>query len=88
MPAAKSIERRIVMLAFGAELHLTDPTMGYKEVLRKGEEILKVTPNGYMLHQFENPANPRVFFQSVFVICLAGSKRFRNHFIFIYTDSL
>src|ERR1017187_8786673 len=60
MPETMSLERRILLLAFGAKIVLTPGPNGMKGAIAKAEEILRETPNGCMLRQFNNLANPEI----------------------------
>jgi len=60
MPDSMSVERRRLMLAYGATFDLTPREKGMKGSIARAEEIIASTPNSWMPQQFENPANLEV----------------------------
>jgi len=60
MPESMSIERRRLMLAYGAEFDLTPREKGMKGAIARAQEIIDSMPGSWMPQQFENPANLEV----------------------------
>jgi cysteine synthase A len=57
MPDSMSIERRRLMLAYGASFDLTPREKGMKGAIARAQELVAATPGAWMPQQFENPAN-------------------------------
>ncbi len=60
MPDTMSVERRKLLLVFGAELVLTPGKEGMKGAIKKAVELTESTPNAVMPQQFKNPSNPEI----------------------------
>ncbi len=64
MPETMSIERRKIIMAYGAELVLTDGAKGMKGAIEKAEEMAKEIPDSFIPGQFVNPSNPEAHFNT------------------------
>ncbi len=64
MPDSMSVERRLLMKAYGAELVLTDGAEGMKGAIAKADELAKEIPNSFVAGQFVNPSNPQAHYET------------------------
>ena len=64
MPDSMSIERQLLMRAYGAEVVLTPGAEGMTGAIAKAEALARATPNSFIAGQFENPANARAHFET------------------------
>ena len=64
MPDSMSMERRMLMKAYGAELVLTPGSEGMKGAIAKAQELAREIPDSFIPGQFENPANPQAHYDA------------------------
>ena len=64
MPDSMSLERRMLMRAFGAELVLTDGALGMNGAIERAEELVKTIPDAIIAGQFTNKSNPQAHYKT------------------------
>ena len=79
MPETMSMERRLLMGAYGAELVLTPGAEGMKGAIARAQQLAAETPKSWVAGQFSNPANPAAHEQTTGPDDLARHRRRRRH---------
>lgn len=76
MPETMSLERIYILKSYGAEVVLTPGIEGMQGAIKKAEQLLKKTPDSFMLQQFKNPANPKAHreFTAKEILAVTGGK--------------
>lgn len=64
MPETMSLERRVVLKSFGAEVIITPKERGINAAIEKAKQLLATIPDSFMPSQFTNPANPKIHFET------------------------
>jgi cysteine synthase A len=64
MSEAMSVERRMLLAAYGARIELTPAALGVKGAIARAEALHQEIPNSFMPRQFENPANPKTHYET------------------------
>lgn len=64
MPDTMSVERRMLMTAYGAELVLSDGSLGMNGAIQTAERLAREIPNAFIAGQFSNPANPKAHYDT------------------------
>ena len=64
MPESMSVERRKLMSVYGAEFVLTPRELGMKGAIARAAELLASTPKSWSPSQFDNPANPKIHYET------------------------
>ena len=64
MPASMSKERQLILKAYGAQLELTEPSLGMKGAVDKANELAKNLANSFITSQFDNASNPKIHYDT------------------------
>jgi cysteine synthase A len=81
MPESATVERRHVLLAFGAKVVLTPRAKGMKGAIAKAEQLVAATEGGWMPSQFDNPANPGIHQCTTAIEVLEATTGFLDAFV-------
>jgi cysteine synthase A len=81
MPESMSVERRTLLKALGAELHLTPATGGMKAAIAQAQQIVDQNPGSFMPQQFNNPANPQMHRKTTAVEILEDTEGHIDYFV-------